>query len=115
MKCIPTFAVMETIDPELDAAKRHLAAYFEAVKSMTRANEDGPSSRSAMTMTYLCSIPRRHDNGAILYVHIFRQDCPGRESGLFTVAASPHWWPVVCQSLQPQRRTEGRAALRLVS
>jgi hypothetical protein len=115
MQCIPTFAVMDAIDPELAIAKRRLAAYFEETGGAVGHGADSAALWPNSVMTYLCSIPRRQDNGAILYVHVFQHDRATAAEGYFSVLASPRWWPVDCQSLQPQRRSQSRAALRLVS
>lgn len=114
MQAIPTFAVMNTIDPELDVAKRRLAAYFEEARGATAYRAYGAAQRSH-GLSYLCSIPRRYSSGDIRYVHIFQPDRVTAGDAYFSVAASPRWWPVGCVSLQPQCRSEGRAALRLVS
>jgi hypothetical protein len=113
MRCIPTFAVMAAIDPELAVAKRRLAAYFD--EAAAGPDAAATSLRSNSVLTYLYSMPRRQDNGVIRYVHLFRHDRIMAGEGYFSVAASPHWWPVGCPSLQPRGRTQSRAALRLVS
>jgi len=114
MQAIPTFALMNSIDPELDVAKRRLAAYFDETKGSTGYGRSAAGQRSH-SLSYLCSIPRRYSSGDIRYVHIFQPDRVTAGDAYFSVAASPRWWPVGCVSLQPQCRSEGRAALRLVS
>ncbi len=114
MQAIPTFAVMNAIDPELDIAKRRLAAYFEEAKS-AMGHGLGAAARRQHGLSYLCSIPRRYGGGEIRYVHIFQPSSVSAGDGYFSVAASPRWWPVGCLSLQPQSRSESRAVLRLVS
>jgi hypothetical protein len=106
---------MGAIDPELAIAKRRLAAYFDEAKAAAGHDADATSLRSNSVLTYLYSMPRRHDTGVIRYVHLFRHDRIMAGEGYFSVVASPHWWPVGCPSLQPRGRTQSRAALRLVS
>jgi hypothetical protein len=114
MRSIPTFAVMSAIDPEWVAAKERLAAFLE--ETGLAPDGDGAAEAPENVLTYLCSIPRRQDNGAIHYVHLFQHDDRFMtKPAYFHVAASPGWWPDGCRSLPPQRRTGGRALLRLVS
>jgi hypothetical protein len=117
MRCISTFAVMGASDLELDTARRHLAAHLEKASPMAGPGTDPASLWASGSWAYRCSIPRRQDNGAILYVHVFQhaQVMTGGDYFSLGVAASPGWWPVGCESLVPRARTQGRAALRLVS
>jgi hypothetical protein len=117
MRCISTFAVMGAGDPELDTARRHLAAHLEETSPVAGHGTDPASLWASGSWAYRWSIPRRQDTGGILYVHVFQHARIMAGGGYFClgVAASPAWWPVGCESLVPQRRTQGRAALRLVS
>jgi hypothetical protein len=117
MRCVSTFAVMGASDPELDTARRHLAAHLEETSPIASHVTDPASLRASGSWAYRCSIPRRQNNGVILYVHVFQHARVMTGGGYFSlgVAASPSWWPVGCESLVPQGRTQGRAALRLVS
>jgi hypothetical protein len=115
MRCIPTFAVMGAIDPELAAAQERLAAYLEETSSAAGNSARSTVLRPNSVATYLCSIPRRQESGSIQYAHIFQQDGATPAEEYFFVAASPRWWPMGCRSLQPRCRTQSRAALRLVS
>jgi hypothetical protein len=117
MRCISTFAVMDAIDPELDAARRRFAAHLAETSPAAGHGTDPASLWASGSWTYRCSIPRRQEDGAILYVHVFQHDRVMTGGGYFSlgIAASPGWWPVGCQSLIPQGRTQGRAVLRLVS
>lgn len=113
MRCIPTFAVMTAIDQEWAAARERLARF---IADDAAAERDTEALAPDNVLTYLCSIPRRHNNGSIHYVHIFQhEDRFSGKTAYFHVTASPGWWPEGCRSLPPQRRTEGRALLRLVS
>ena len=115
MRCIPTFAVMGEVDPELAAAQERLAAYLEETNSAPRRSVHSPALRPNSVATYLCSVPRRLESGSIQYAHIFQQDGVTTADEYLFVAASPRWWPMGCQSLQPRCRTQSRATLRLVS
>jgi hypothetical protein len=70
MRCISTFAVMGASDPELAASRRRFAEYLEETGSMA-AGTDPASLWANSSWAYRCSIPRRQDDGAILYVHVF--------------------------------------------
>ena len=115
MQCIPTCAVMDTTDPELVSAKAHLTAYFTAAKLLARPDPVSAAAQPTANPIYLCSIPRRQENGAISYVHIFRPNRPAPPADFIYLPASPRWWPANCHSLQPLRRTQQRATLELVS
>jgi hypothetical protein len=114
MRCIPSFAVMNATDREQAVAKEHLVAYLQTA-SPTPAND--PSTTACDdALSYVCSFPWRQDECGIRYVHLFQhQDRFMTKPEYFHVTASPDWWPEGCRSLPPQRRTSGRAPLRLVS
>jgi hypothetical protein len=113
MRCIPSFAVMNATDGEWAVAKAQLVAFL---KDTNQSSDDLGSEVPGSTLTYLCSIPYRQDDGAIRYAHLFQHHDPFiREPEYFHVVASPGWWPQGCRSLPPQQRTSGRAPLRLVS
>jgi hypothetical protein len=113
MRCIPSFAVMNTTDRERAVAQGQLVAFLKE----TDPSWDDPGPEAAENaLTYLCSIPYRQDDGAIRFAHLFQRDDPfGTKPEYFHVTASPEWWPQGCRSLPPQQRTSGRAPLRLVS
>lgn len=115
MRCIPTYAVMGAIDPELAVARERLTAYLEEVNAAATRSARSAALRSNSVAIYLCSVPRQQDGGSIQYAHIFHQDGATSAEEYFFVAASPRWWPMGCESLQPRCRTQSRAALRLVS
>lgn len=114
MRCIPTVAVMSAIDHEQGTARQRLAAFLEETGRV-------PDDHTRMeigdrALTYLCSFPHRRDNGVIGYVHLFQHNNRfTAKAAYFHVAATPDWWPEGCRSLPPQRRSNGRALLRLVS
>jgi hypothetical protein len=70
MRCISTFAVMGASDPKLAASRRRFAEYLEETGCMA-AGTDPASLWANSSWAYRCSIPRRQDDGAILYVHVF--------------------------------------------
>jgi hypothetical protein len=111
MQCISTLAVMRADDPELAAARRRFAAHL----ADAGAPPDCPEGIDAWT--YRCSIPRRRDDDAIGYLHVFQHNGRIAAGANFSlgVAASPGWWPVGCPSLAPPRQAQRRPALRLVS
>jgi hypothetical protein len=117
MRCISTFAVMDALDPELAAAQRRLAAYLEETSPAAEHGKNPASLWANTSLMYRWSIPRRQDNGTILYFHVFQHDRVMTGGRYFTlgVVASAGWWPIGCPSLVPQGRTQSRAALRLVS
>lgn len=101
MLCIPTLVALAEGDPELVRARAMLLARVRA------AGEDDAEAN------YLASTPFREDDGAIVYVHVFRARI--RETvHAVGIPAAPGWWPASEQSLAP-RRTAPRAQLRLVS
>src|ERR1700681_307442 len=69
MRCSSTVAVIGASDPELAASRRRFAEYLEETGS-TAAGTDPASLWANSSWAYRCSIPRRQDDGAILYVHV---------------------------------------------
>lgn len=106
MLSIPTHVVLTADDPELIRAR---AAFGARLRLMVASDEQDAS----IAGEYLVSAPFREDDGAIVYVHVFRAAIYGRMQAL-GVSAAPGWWPVAKASLAP-RRTAPRARLRLVS
>lgn len=114
MRCIPSFAVMNATDRELAVAKEHLVAHLQEA-GLTPANGSSVTVCDS-ALSYLCSIPCRQDDDVIRYVHLLQHQDPLMiKPEYFHVTASADWWPENCRSLPPQRRTSGRAPLRLVS
>jgi hypothetical protein len=114
MRCIPSFAVMNATDRELAVARQQFTAFLKDAGLLP--DHDVPAEASDSALTYLCSIPCRQGDGVIRYVHLFQHDDRfTKKRDYYHVAASPDWWPEGCRSLPPQRRTSGRAPLRLVS
>jgi hypothetical protein len=119
MRCISTHAVMDNGNPELVEARRRLSLRLTEIKA---GMEDAEDSQAALApiwaeseWSYVCSMPRREDDGAITYLHLFRHPATleGRRLSL-GVIASPGWWPIGCASLAPFR-SQARGSLRLVS
>ena len=120
MKSIPTRAVMPEGEPELAIAWGHLITRLQELEAECKMRErDGPETEtlwSGRNWHYLCSIPRREDDGDIAYIHLFlhRGLGPAGDKLVLGVPSSKDWWPRGCASL-PLQRTPARAALRLVS
>lgn len=114
MRCIPCFAVMSVTDIEWVAAKQQIAAFLN--ENDLAPDRDTLVDTPDNALTYLCSIPCRQEDGVIRYTHLFQYNTRCMTTPTyFHVAASPSWWPTVCRSLPPRRRTSGRAPLCLVS
>ena len=101
MLCISTLVGLSGDDPELVRARALLVARLKVV------GEDDAEA------AYLASTPFREDDGAIVYLHVFRVRI-GEAMHPVGIPAAPGWWPSPEQSLAP-RRTGPRAQLRLVS
>ncbi len=120
MRCISTLAVMNNGDHELAAARHRLGEQLAEIRSGAGLGEDeSPDLKSVWGeagWVYVCSVPRREEDGAIGYVHLFRHRWATAEGRFLSLAvvASPGWWPVGCGSLAP-RRSQTRGVLRLVS
>lgn len=119
MRCISTHAVMDGGNPELVEARRRLSLRLAEIKASIEGTEDDQAALASVWLesdwTYICSMPRREDDGAIRYLHLFRhhRDVEGRRLAL-GIVASAGWWPVGCASLAPFR-SQARGSLRLVS
>jgi hypothetical protein len=87
MRCISTFAVMDAIDPELGATRRRFAAHLAETSPAAGHGTDPASLWASGSWTYRCSIPRRQEDGAILYVHISPSESPPRQAGGRSVAS----------------------------
>ena len=122
MRCVPTCAVMDEGDTELDRARRQLRERLSLLaRHMTGAGDAIPQSDVAPPWNvqqwhYLGSAPWREDDGTIVYVHGFRHATMVMAGEPLTLAipASPGWWPVGCGQRTP-RRSAPRGKLRLVS
>ncbi len=120
MRCISTLAVMNNSDHELGTARYRLAEQLAEIRRGAGLGEEDATDLKSVWAeagwVYVCSVPRREEDGTIGYVHLFRHRwavAEGRNLSL-AVLASPGWWPVGCGSLAP-RRSQARGALRLVS
>lgn len=120
MRCISTLAVMNNTDHELAAARYRLAEQLAEIRRGAGLCEDESADLKSVWAEagwiYVCSVPRREEDGTIGYVHLFRHRWAAAEGRYLSLAvvASQGWWPVGCGSLAP-RRSEARGVLRLVS
>lgn len=101
MLCISTLVGLSGDDPELVRARALLLARLKV------AGEDDAEA------LYLASTPFVEDDGAIVYLHVFRIRI-GEVAHPVGIPAASGWWPSPEQSLAPCR-TGLRARLRLVS
>jgi hypothetical protein len=122
MRCVPTCAVMDEIDPELARARQQLKERLSLLeRHLTGAADAMPQTDAAAPWNmqqwrYIGSAPWREDDGTVVYIHGFRHArlMVSGEPLAIAIPASPGWWPVGCGQRDP-RRSAPRGKLRLVS